>query len=213
MKATVPRNELSAIMLGTELVYLVAKSIGPKVENILCATDSTIALSWCCNPTKKLRLFVFSRVKTISRMIEWTTGNDLLPIYHVDGELNAADFLTKKNELSINDLSTGSVWQTGYPWMKLETMDMPLFPYQSLTIPKDVEEMIEEECFKEVSPPPKPVTPEMEFQGLGVGVNFSTIHSASLASPLLGSRAGIDLLVDPVRLGWYRALRVLGHVV
>ena len=31
MKATVPRNELSAIMLGTELVYLVAKSISPKV--------------------------------------------------------------------------------------------------------------------------------------------------------------------------------------
>ena len=97
--------------------------------------------------------------------------------------------------------------------MKLETMDMPLFPYQSLTIPKDVEEMIEEECFKEVSPPPEPVTPEMEFQGLGVGVNFSTVHSASLASPLLASRGGIDLLVDPVKLGWYRALRVLGHVV
>ena len=97
--------------------------------------------------------------------------------------------------------------------MKLETMNMPLFPYQSLTIPKDVEEMIEEECFKEVSPPPEPVTPEMEFQGLGVGVNLSMVHSASLASPLLASRAGIDLLVDPVRLGWYRALRVLGHVV
>ena len=45
MKATVPRNELSAVMLGTELVYLVAKSIGPKVEDIIFATDSTIALS------------------------------------------------------------------------------------------------------------------------------------------------------------------------
>ena len=136
-------------MLGTELVYLVAKSIGPKVEDILFATDSTIAYSWCCNPTKKLRLFVFFRVKTIRRMIEWTTGNEFLPIYHVGGELNSADFLTKKHELSINDLSTGSVWQTGYPWMKLETVDMPLFPYQSLKIPKDVEDLIEEECFKE----------------------------------------------------------------
>ena len=38
MKATVPRNE-SAIMLGTELVYLVAKSIGPKVEDIIFAND------------------------------------------------------------------------------------------------------------------------------------------------------------------------------
>ena len=164
-------------------MYLVAKSIGPKVDDILFATDSTIALSWCCNPTKKLRLFVFSRVETIRRMIEWTTGNDLLPIYHVDGELNSADFLTKKHELSINDLSTGTVWQTGYPWMKLDTMDMPLFPYQSLTIPKDIEELIEEECFKEVSPPPEPVTPEMEFPGSGVGANSSALHSSVPSTP------------------------------
>ena len=60
MKATVPRNELLAIMLGTKLVYLVAKSIGSKAEDVIFATDSTIALSWCCNPTKKIRLFVFS---------------------------------------------------------------------------------------------------------------------------------------------------------
>ena len=88
MKATVPRNELSAIMLGTELVYLEGKSISPKVEDVIFATDSTIALSWCCNPTEKLRLLVFSRVETIHRMIEWTTGREYLPLYHVDGELN-----------------------------------------------------------------------------------------------------------------------------
>ena len=88
-------------------------------------------------------------------------------MWNVDGELNPADFLTKKHELTVKDLSTGSTWQAGYPWMRLETMDMPLFPYQSLTIPKDVEELIEEECFKDVSPPPKPLSPEMEFPGFG----------------------------------------------
>ena len=84
----VPRNELFAIMLETELIYLVAKSMGSRMEDVMFATDSTIALSWCCNPTKKLRLFVFSRVETIWRMIEWTTGRDYLPLYHIDGELN-----------------------------------------------------------------------------------------------------------------------------
>ena len=98
MKATVPRNELSAIMLGTELKYLVAKSMGSRVEDVIFATDSTIALSWCCNPTKKLRLFVFSRVEAIRRMIEWTTGRDYLPLYHVDGELKLSDLLTKKHD-------------------------------------------------------------------------------------------------------------------
>ena len=126
MKATVPRNELSAIMLGTELVYLVAKSIGPKVEDIIFATDSTIALSWWCNPTKKLRLFEFFRVETIHRMIEWTTGREYLPLYHVDRELNLSDLLTKKHDLTIEDLSIGSIWQTWHPWMRLDTVDMPL---------------------------------------------------------------------------------------
>ena len=35
MKATVPRNELSAIMLETELIYLVAKSMGSRVEDVI----------------------------------------------------------------------------------------------------------------------------------------------------------------------------------
>ena len=96
-------------MLGTELVYLVAKSIGSKVEDVVFATDSMIALSWCCNPTKKLRLFVLSRVETFRRMIEWTTGREYLPLYHVDGELNLADLLTKKYDLTVEDLSIDSM--------------------------------------------------------------------------------------------------------
>ena len=48
-------------------------------------------------------------------------------------------------------------------------MDMPLFPYQSLTLTKDIEALIEEECFKDVSPPPEPLIPEMEIPGLGAG--------------------------------------------
>ena len=112
MKATVPRNKLSAVMISTELVYLVAKSIGPRIEDVIFAIDSMIALSWCCNPTKKLRLFVFSRVETIRRMIEWTTGREYLPLYHVDGELNLSDLLTKKHDLTIEGLSIGSIWQT-----------------------------------------------------------------------------------------------------
>ena len=52
----------------------------------------------------------------------------------MDGELNFSDLLTKKHDLSVEDLSTGSNWQSGYPWMRVETVDMPLFPYQSLTI-------------------------------------------------------------------------------
>ena len=82
--------------------------MGAKVEDVIFAT---IALSFGCNPTKKLKLFVFSRVETIRRMIEWTNGRDYLPIYHVDGTMNLANLLTKKHDLSVDNLSTSSDWQ------------------------------------------------------------------------------------------------------
>ena len=51
--------------------------------------------------------------------------------------------------------------------MKLGIEDMPLAPYQPLTITREVEELIEEECFKEISLLPEPLTLEMEIPGLG----------------------------------------------
>ena len=70
MKYTVPRNELSAILLATELAFLVKKALGDRVQEILYVTDSTIALSWYHNTSKKLRAFIFARVESIRRMIQ-----------------------------------------------------------------------------------------------------------------------------------------------
>ena len=87
-------------------------------------------------------------------MVEWTTGCDYLPLYQVDGELNFSELLTRKHGLSVEDLSTGSNWQSRYSWMRIETVDILLHPYQSLTISQDVEELIEAEYFRDISPQP-----------------------------------------------------------
>ena len=47
--------------------------------------------------------------------------------------------------------------------MKFGTEDMPLALYQSLTITREVEELIEEECFKEILPVPEPLILENEI--------------------------------------------------
>ena len=73
MDATIPRNELPATLLCTELAFLVKRALGDLVGQIIYCTDSTIALSWCRNLIIKLRLFVYSRVMTILQMCEWTT--------------------------------------------------------------------------------------------------------------------------------------------
>ena len=53
MDATIPRNELAAI-LCTKLAFLVKRALGDLVDEIIYCTDSTIALSWCKNMTIKL---------------------------------------------------------------------------------------------------------------------------------------------------------------
>ena len=92
MDATIPRNELSAILLCTKLAFLVKQALGDLVDKIMYCTDSTIALSWCKNITIKLRLFLYDRVMTILRMCEWTTGKAEVPLFHIDGKLNLAAF-------------------------------------------------------------------------------------------------------------------------
>ena len=77
--------------------------------------------------------------------------------------------------------------------MKLGTEDMPLFPYQSLTITREVEELIEKECFKDVSPIPEPSIPEMEILGLRTGVNVSVLHSV-IPPPTPQCRVGWELI-------------------
>ena len=58
MKETIPRNELSAILLCTELAFMVKTALTSEVGEVIYVTDSTIALSWCSNQEIKLRLFV-----------------------------------------------------------------------------------------------------------------------------------------------------------
>ena len=43
MKGTIPLNELSAIMLMTEVAFIVKKALGDRVDDVIYITDSTIA--------------------------------------------------------------------------------------------------------------------------------------------------------------------------
>ena len=62
------------------------------------------------------------------------------------------------------------------------------------------------------SPQLEPLIPEMEIPGLSAGVGV--LHSVEPSpSPTMPRRMGVDLLIDPVSMGWYRSLRVLGYVI
>ena len=200
MRYTIPRNELSAILLATEVAFLVKKAYGDKVDEILYITDSTIALSWCHNSTRKLRAFIFARVESIRRMIQWTGEEDKIPLYHVDGTRNLADLLTKDHDIKVEQVSIGSPWQDGEPWMKLDFKDMPLSTYEMLSLDKKSQDEIQNECFSE------PFLPESQ------DISINLVSSPDPSGPK-GARVWSEFILDPIRLGWTKTIRILNIVL
>ena len=204
LHATIPRNELSAILLCTELAFLVKKALGDRVGEIIYITDSTIALSWCSNSNIKLRLFVYNRVMTILRMIEWTTGDKNIPLYHIESEMNLADLLTKKHDLQYKDVSAGAPWIEGLDWMKKEVKDMPLLAYNQLRVEKPIEDEVKVECFGDShmseihETSEKDVLDDEERLDLEKGIN-----SALLAHNLIRVENPIDTEVELVSTNPY----------
>ena len=105
MSQKIPRNELEAIKLMAETVFQVKQALRDQVKETLYFTDSTIAMCWCHNMAKKLRMYTLYRVADIRRNILGSAYHDHeLPLYHIDGKLNAADLLTKHNSIKIGNL-------------------------------------------------------------------------------------------------------------
>ena len=206
LDATVPRNELSAIMYMTELVLKVQRILGSKVKEIVYATDSSIALAWCHNTTLKLRLFVYNRLEAIRRMVQWTLDDKSLPLFHVSGALNLADWVTKVKPLALEHIDANSPWQKGLPWMRLPTDQMPLTPFSKMTVSRENLEEVSQECHNEpyfldptrnTHPILADLFPPRE-KGEPV-INCQTV----INSP----KSRKTFFIDLIGLGWFRARR------
>ena len=124
-QGSIPRNELEGCSLAAQTAFTVAKALGPKVIDLFFATDSTISVCWISNPDNKLKQFVNARVKLIKRLV----GDDRF--YHVAGEKNPADLLTRGN-VTCGDLEEDSRWHNGDPWMPKKFEEMPLTSYEKI---------------------------------------------------------------------------------
>ena len=198
MKGTVPRNELDAILLMAELAYIAKRALGEKVNEIIYLTDSTIALCWVQNTNIKVRAFIFSRVQAIRRMIQMSTDQESIPLYHIDGKSNIADLLTKPHDIQVEELSIGSLWQDGPSWLALDSNSFPKSQYSDLTVSPIQVLDIKKECFSE---PYIPTNSNM------------SVHRVELDHIAPNPRTKFHLLIDPVSTGWLKTLRILNIVV
>ena len=148
LKYSVPRNELEALSLGLELTYAVVMALSIPFQDIIIATDSVVSLCWALNKDARQKVFVANRVHTIQRYLSWIA--DRLPedtnvdIFHIRGELNLADMLTKSHP-KLQSLLPESDWQRGLSWMRMNINDMPLTRYEDIKISASELQLYKEE--------------------------------------------------------------------
>ena len=149
---TVPRNELEAVRMLAVTMENMEKILGNLLQEKWYYTDSTIAICWTANTNKRLKLYVLSRAADIRRRIlgdEYKMGQEPLPLFHIDGDSNPADLLTKHHNITPSTLKPNHRWFTGDPWMTGHSGDLPQRSYFDLTISAEEQSTVDKECFKE----------------------------------------------------------------
>lgn len=236
MKESIPRNELESIRVVAGLAFDIKNSLGDRVSDVLYLTDSVIALSWCHNLDKRLRLFCFNRVSEIRRLIQSVTGDtEELPLFHIDGKLNPADLITKPCNISPSILTESSVWVNGYDWMKLPHDQMPITSYSEVCISAQQKSTIGTECFPDAILPSQKVLgintipeilihcsgcPDIADKPVGVdcdGITFEHPHclqcncKTSFFSCSVKAGRVDEPFVNVIKHGYPKALRILAR--
>ena len=125
-------------------------------------------------------------------------------MFHIDGSTNIAD-LTKHHDIGPEDVSTGSEWQVGKPWMRLNTEDMPLKRYQDLTVSQSLDDQVRAECYDHLLEP-------SQDSGQHHAI-FSIFNDEVFVNSAAAGRLGNSLIVDPIHHGWFRAIRILQNLL
>ena len=136
---TQPRGELFAAVMNAHTGEVVKRALGEKHKACVKLTDSQIVLHWLNNPEIPLKLWLRNRVVEALRLA------DKAKWYYVDGHNMVADIGTRRGS-TLDDVKDGSVWATGYDWMKKPQSEFPIKTYQqvkdSLVQPAEAEKEV-----------------------------------------------------------------------
>lgn len=206
MKQSVPRNELEAILLMADSALAVANALGDRVCEVRYFTDSVVAMCWVLNTRKRLRMYVHNRVQAIRHALRQVSdGEEVVPLYHIEGTANLADLVTKYRRLSSLDLGPSSPWHCGLDWMRQPTKDLPRSQF---VLPPDPEvtDIVLEETFKDI-----------ELHTIAMECREMLVEPPPSEQAVLSTFSGdsrtcrdslgwLHLNFDFVHLGWQRAM-------
>ncbi|XP_008484590.1 uncharacterized protein LOC103521259, partial [Diaphorina citri] len=120
-KISIPRLELNAALLLARLISLILKQYTPRypVQEVVCLSDSTIALHWINSSAHKWQTYVANRVTKIQELMppdKW---------YHVAGSNNeSADCLSRG--LTPSQMVAHSTWFQGPSYLLEEVSSWPI---------------------------------------------------------------------------------------
>ena len=118
--STVPRQELCAAVLLTELMTEVKGILQIPDDNMYCWSDSSIVLSWLDGHPRDYKVFVTNRVHSILQATSPQTWR------HVPTAQNPADCASRG--LMPQDLLNHSLWWDGPDWLLHDPITIPWQP-------------------------------------------------------------------------------------
>ncbi|GFY15483.1 uncharacterized protein TNCV_1572941 [Trichonephila clavipes] len=99
---TIPRLELCACVLLSQLLEKVLHSLTLPIQQIMLWTDSNIVLAWIQRSPEQLKTFIGNRIKIIQRLTQNCQWN------HVSSNENPADLISRG--LNASDISSKQLW-------------------------------------------------------------------------------------------------------
>ena len=140
---TVPRSELSGLLILSRLLKVVCNAMDTKPSEIYIAVDSECTISAMEKSGGVLAPYFASRVSEVaSNLSDLAEESVVHPIQHVPGALNPADLPTRAYS-SPEDVMEHSVWQSGPSFLAHSKQEWPFsrdflhyIPEQELRVPK-----------------------------------------------------------------------------
>ena len=114
---TIPRAEMSGLVLASRLQYRVSQIFPEKIAVLSTIGDSTCVISAMDKNATAFNPFMHARVsECYSLRSSMAESSEVEPIQHVESKENIADLCTRKDG-RLSNIGPGSLWQTGPQWL------------------------------------------------------------------------------------------------
>ncbi|GFX84848.1 uncharacterized protein TNCV_4996801 [Trichonephila clavipes] len=115
---TIPRLELCACVLLSQLLEKVLHSLTLPIQQIMLWTDSNIVLVWIQRSPDQLKTFIGNRIKIIQRLTQNCQWN------HVSSNENSANLISRG--LNASDITSKQLWWHGPDFLREELEANPI---------------------------------------------------------------------------------------